>query len=353
MIQLNWDDSFNQTPEFNRYSVRIGSQWIDLGEALDFGTTVGVVRARDLKSVFAPYENTSCRPQLALLVYAALRRPRALNGYFPLTSTLDIEAQGQFYRLAGDMVKHNNPKVRLMGEDGRDYLKSRSETAFFVACQIVEVFFHRQDILKRLTETAYSIWLYTTPKAFQKDGGTAGGNYSPYLRGIQLVQARLYEGFNGKTPGVAPFLHEFGHLLDHFDASQGDLRGSMGLLPGMRPEEGAIFSAETRDLFLKGKQIELERYLHLHGHDYEDGDALPLGHPYVFQNDTEFIAGYFEMFFRNPHTFAAQNPDLYEAFRLTFGYDPRKVWAEDFPFYVEQNRTFYRTQRPPKPGLNV
>jgi Mlc titration factor MtfA (ptsG expression regulator) len=198
------------------------------------------------------------------------------------------------------------------------------------------------------------IWLYFTQKDFIRDGGAAGGNFSLEKGGIQLVLSRLFEGYNGKTPGVAPFLHEFGHLLDHFDAAQGRLSNSHGTLPGMRPDEGTIYSPKARELFMKGKALEMERYAYLQERDYSDDTPLPIGHPYVFQNNTEFIAGYFEMFFRNPHYFAEQNPDLYDSFVLTFGQDPRKVWIEDFPFYIQQNQGFYQGgQRPPRHGLTI
>ena len=60
------------------------------------------------------------------------------------------------------------------------------------------------------------------------------------------------------------------------------------------------------------------------------------------------------MFFRNPNYFAAQNQDLYTSFVELFGYDPRKAWNQDFPFYVNENRNFYLSgQKPLKPGLNM
>src|SRR6185503_2622015 len=101
-------------------------------------------------------------------------------------------------------------------------------------------------------------------------------------------------GFYGATPGVAPFLHEFGHMLDFFDAGTGRMGRSEGLLPGLSPADGVIYTPLARQLFLRGKRLELERYLH-RSRSRDAGDRLPIGHPYVFQNDTEFIAGYFEM----------------------------------------------------------
>ena len=47
------------------------------------------------------------------------------------------------------------------------------------------------------------------------------------------------------------------------------------------------------------------------------------------------------MWLRNPNYFAAQNIDLFNACVTLFGWDPRRAWAHDFPFYIEQNRAFY------------
>jgi hypothetical protein len=107
-------------------------------------------------------------------------------------------------------------------------------------------------------------------------------------------------------------------------------------------------------LFVKGKRLERDRYLARYTGLAAPADPLPIGHPYVFQNDTEFIAGYFEMFFRNPHYFASSNPDLFEAFVEVFGCDTRRAWERDFPFYVDENRKFYRSgQRPWPPGITL
>jgi hypothetical protein len=60
------------------------------------------------------------------------------------------------------------------------------------------------------------------------------------------------------------------------------------------------------------------------------------------------------MFFRNPHYFSGQNPDLFTAFVEVFGYDTRRAWQRDFPFYVDGNRSFYRSgERPWPPGISV
>lgn len=386
MIELNWNDYYHQVPAFGYDHIKFGTQQIDASETLNFGAPIGTVDVRTLLTLAHYFQaSESEHYQLALLVFTATRRAYALNTYFPLTNRLDAVEQKQFYRLAGHIMRqptfmmrftfrgrratprqlqyggyfsylspHLGTNIQEASKEETMEVEAFPETAFFVACHFAEIFFYRQDILGKLLSTPLRLWLYFTQKDFIQDGGAAGGNFSLEKGGIQLVLSRLFEGFKDKTPGVAPFLHEFGHLLDHFDAKEGRLTGSHGTLPGMRPDEDKIYVPKARELFLKGKALEMERYAYLQEHDYSDDVSLPIGHPYVFQNNTEFIAGYFEMFFRNPHYFAQQNPDLYESFVLTFGQDPRKVWAADFPFYIEQNQGFYKGEkRPPKHGLTI
>jgi hypothetical protein len=223
-----------------------------------------------------------------------------------------------------------------------------------VAGQLAEVFFFRQDLLKQFLTTPRHIQLYTSPRAFEQDGGSAGGDYNPGRESIQLVLSRLFEGFFGETAGVCPFLHELGHMLDHFDVATGKMGKVEGLLPSLSPRDGPFFHPQARKLFLSGKRRELERYLARYQRTAKTSDPLPIGHPYVFQNNGEFIAGYFEMFFRNPNYFATQNEELYSAFMELLGYDPRKAWKQDFPFYIDQNRNFYSSgQQPWRPGLTI
>jgi hypothetical protein len=383
MIELDWNDYYHQVPEFTYSHMKIGTHKIDADETINFGTPVGTVDVRPLMTIPHRFQaGDGSHYQLALLVFAATRRAYALNGYFPLTTTLDALGQQQFYKLAGHIMRqmtfevrfnfrgrqvapqrfssevlNANPNLFFASLDLSEHtveVEAFPETAFFVACHIAEIFFFRQDILEKLLSAPLRNWLYFTYDDFKQDGGAAGGNFSLEKGGIQLVLARLFEGFNDKMPGGAPFLHEFGHLLDHFDAAQGLLADSHGTLPGMRPDEGAIYNPKARELFMKGKRLEAERYDKLCQQGYTSDTTLPIGHPYVFQNDTEFVAGYFEMFFRNPHYFAQQNPDLYDSFVLTFGQDPRKAWTADFPFYIQQNQGFYQgNQRPPKHGLTI
>jgi hypothetical protein len=373
VIELAWEDCHYWTAHrLIAEDAPIAGLPANLEDKIDFGSPIGEVAALDILRLNAWYQkikysyfsttSNSWEVQLAALVFLATRNPYALNPYFPITNSLNKAELKGFCQLIQAIIRNQNFDLHLFAvHQGATYRKHADMTndmpahiVYLVAGHLAETFFYRRDILERLLSSPCRFWLYSTQDIFKRHGGQAGGNYDSTRGAIQLVLSRLYEGFYGKTPGVAPFLHEFGHMLDHLDASTGKLGKANGLLPGMRPEDGDIYTPEAREAFLKGKKIELERYLKLHEQGYSEGDPLPIGHPYVFQNDGEFIAGYFEMFFRNPHYFAALNPDLYEGFSKLFKQDPRLAWAEDFPFYIEQNRGFYLSgERPPQPGITV
>jgi Mlc titration factor MtfA (ptsG expression regulator) len=201
----------------------------------------------------------------------------------------------------------------------------------------------RQDILDRFLSKPRHFQLYVTWDAYQRDGGIAGGCYDPSSQSIKLVLNRIFEGFYQRMPGTAPFLHEFGHMLDAFDVSTGDMFHSKGFLPGLNYEDGEVFIPEARQFFIEGKEIEIERF-EAQAHKVNSQLPIPIGNPYVFQNDSEFIAGYLEMFFRNPNYFKKMNPALYQGFSLLLKQDPVQYWLEDFDFYVRENRKAYQSQ---------
>jgi hypothetical protein len=356
MVHADWNELCNDhvISESNSNYTRIGPLLAKRDQILELGAPLGNVAVLDLHEAVQQYDKISlgsCRPQFAAYAFLVTHQPYALNVYFPLTKSLSSLELSRFYKLIQDIIRNRNFDLRLFG-DLRNEITSEmpAHVVFLVAGHLAEIFFYRQDILERLLSSPRHLWLYTTPEAFAKDGGIAGGCFNPERGCLQLVLSRLYEGFNDRTPGVAPFLHEFGHMLDHFGA-----RRSYGLLPGMRPEDGAIYTPEAHKLFVQGQDLELKRYLTYHKGQQKEGDLPPIGHPYIFQNGTEFIAGYFEMFFRNPHYFAEMNPDLYQGFALLFKQDPRKAWDQDFPFYIQQNRDFYlkSNKRPGAPGLTI
>jgi hypothetical protein len=279
-----------------------------------------------------------------------------MRGYFPLLRALDAAGLAGFETQTAAAAGRLD--LRLFDEDDGGDLRETSvprDAAYLVAGQIVEIFFFRQDILDRLLAARTRVWLYLTWAAYQAHGGVGGGCYNPGVGGIQLVLSRLYEGFSGPAPGVAPLLHEFGHLLDCFDVPGGAQGPATGLYPGLRAADGPLFTPEARAHFLRGKRLELERYNRRRDGAARPDDPLPIGHPYVFQNDGEFLAGYLELFFRNPHAFAQENPELYAGYATLFRQDSRRVWEADFPFYLRENRRFYLEsgEQPWPPGLTL
>ena len=307
----------------------------------------------EAKQVYEHLTNNQCKPQPGALHFDVTGETRALNFYFPILKMLsDVEIES-FYQLVKQIAEHSTFDIQLIGERKETITNQLPKSArYLVAGHLVEVFFFRQNILERFLSTPRHFQLYTTLEAFHQDGGIMGGCYNPSRECIQIVISRLFEGFNGATPGVCPFLHELGHMLDHFDAGSGSMGRADGLYPGLSPQDGNVFNPRARELFLKGKRLELDRYLARHHGD--TSQPMPIGSPYVFQNNGEFVAGYLEAFFRNPHYIASQNEILFSAYVELFGYDPRKAWEEDFPHYVKKNREFYLSgKRPPKTGLSM
>ena len=217
-----------------------------------------------------------------------------------------------FYQLTQGIAGNPHFDLQLIGEHRVDLTAHMPPGIRQVlAGQIAEVFFYRRALLERFLAAPRHFQLYVNSTAFEQDGGVAGGDYDPQRESIQLVLRRVFEGFFGETAGVCPFLHELGHMLDHFEGATGRMGHTEGLLPGLSPRDGALFNPRARKLFISGKRLELKRYLARLQRTTKVNDPLPVGHPYVFQNDGEFIAGYFEMFFRNPNYFAIQNEELY------------------------------------------
>jgi hypothetical protein len=328
--------------EANRYqsllALRLSSE-----TELDLGGDFGGVSVRALESAEADYlrltENV-LRPQLAMLVYQVTGRIEALDHYYALTRALDEAGKMAFRALLREVAAHPNLDVRLFDERGQ--VLAMPALVALVAGNLAEIFFYRRDILDWFLRVPRHFWLYATPTAYQQAGGVAGGCFNPRTESVMLVLSRLFEGFNRPAPGAAPFLHEFGHMLDYAS-------GAEGLLPGLRPADGAIYTPEARALFSRGKQMERDRYVSRQNRANRPDQPMPIGHPYVFQNNTEFIAGYLEMFFRNPHYFASLNPDLYNAFALLLKQDTRQAWTSDFDLYIQQNQGFYRSGQTPPP----
>jgi hypothetical protein len=295
--------------------------------------------------------------QLPALIFDASGDPWPLVHFFPVAGMLPDVQRAEHFAQVGTVAVHPGFDLGLFGERRRDLTAALPASGrWLVAGHLVEVLGRRQDILEAFLARPRHFRLYTSGAAFRDDGGVAGGDYDPAHERVQLGLGRLFEGFGSPRPGVAPFLHELGHMLDAFDAATGGMGPGHGLLPGLSPEDGALFDPEARRLFAAGKALEARRYetVRTGGRRQDQQDALPLGHPYVFQNDGEFIAGYLELFFRTPNRFGALNPDLYAGFSRLLRQDPRPAWPEDFAFYVNENEAAYLPGKPVGPaGITI
>lgn len=330
-------------------------------QVLDFSQHFGEVDVEELAHQLGKYGGghpltQPIVPQLGALIYDVTRVPSAMSMYFPITNTLNEADTDKFYATIQSIVDNANFELHVWDADSTDITSSAPPSiAFIIAGQIVEIMFFRRDLLYQFFRGQRVFNVYITELAFRNDGGVGGGCYDPNTNSIKLVASRLYEGFFELIPGVAPFLHEFGHMLDHYHPHSRTLDFARGLLPGMYPQDRALFTEEAREKFLAGKRLELERYNRVRIARPRHKKDMPIGHPYVFQTDGEFIAGYLEMFFRNPFYFAELNPTLYESLLLLLKQDPREYVIRDFDGYIKQNREAYisKHQNIPEAGLRV
>ena len=208
----------------------------------------GHVRAmvRDISGWAARYRELLGRDnpaQLAALLFDATGDPWSLAHYFPAVMVLaDVERAALFGQIAAT-AHHPHLDLRLIGEGRKDLTGQLPASArWIVAGHLVEVLGQRPDILAAFLGAPRHLRLYTSARAFADDGGIAGGDYDPTRERIQLGLERVFEGFGGARPGVAPFLHELGHMLDAYDVESGTMARGRGLLPGLDPRDGALFT---------------------------------------------------------------------------------------------------------------
>jgi hypothetical protein len=261
---LNFEDVRHERVTTDGRSINIGALHFDLGDMIEFGAQVGTLDSGQLLECVVRCDavtGMTCHPQLAAHLFTITHHPRLMDHYFPIMRALDQVAGDEYDILIATITQHKSFDFWLMGgKHGNLASQLRLDVGYLVAGHIAEIFFYRRDLLDQFLSQRRGFYLYTTTEAFHSDGGVAGGCYNPQRDAIQLVLSRLYEGFYEPTPGVAPFIHEFGHMLDHAS-------GGRGLLPGMD---------EFIDEFRVGKTLELERYERIR---QGQKDALPIGHP--------------------------------------------------------------------------
>src|SRR5687768_12320830 len=128
-----------------------------------------------------------------------------LPHYFPLLRLLPPPDRAAFDDLVRDLAAHPGFRVRLLGPGRVEHTDIPGGARHIIAGHLAETFFYRRDLLDSLLAAGCGCTLYTTPAAFAEDGGAAGGSFNPERGLVQLLLARLFEGFGGPMPGVAPF----------------------------------------------------------------------------------------------------------------------------------------------------
>ena len=211
-MDIEFSQFQNQQVRLYDQFLAIGSSRLQFDETLTMGDSFSTIPVRSLVQTLEQYTGIShgeCHPQLAILIFTLSGSPRALDFYFPLTRMFSGREIDQFYQFVDSVIQHPNFDLQLVGENHTDITaQTPLGIRYIIAGHIAEVFFHRRDISERFFASPRHFQLYGTTRAFKQDEGEAGGDYNPQRESIQLVMARLFEGFFGPTAGVCPFLHE-------------------------------------------------------------------------------------------------------------------------------------------------
>jgi hypothetical protein len=319
---------------------------IKQGDALVFDQPYSNINSAQLLEAagrYATLSRNSCRPQLAAILYDLTQIPEALNHYFPLRRVMAPQDRRAFDHLIGSIRNHPNFDFQLVNEDGpMDGGLIPPFIPAIIAGHLAEIYYYRQDILWFIFRSRRRFRIFCSPQDYTVYGGVAGGCYHIQKKSLLMVLSRLFEGFFQEMPGVCPFIHEFGHMLDFETRSKPSIKPfSDGLMPGLRASDGKIFMPRALVLYRLGKQVEMDRYNNIRNGSHQPGQQVPFAHPYLFTSNSEFVAGMLELFFRCPNDLAVGNPQLYEAYSRLFGWDPRKAWPKDFEFYPRENRKAY------------
>jgi hypothetical protein len=338
-------------------TIGIGDHLLSLRDSLVCGD-MATVSMEALAGAALRYHRLTRRgrtPQLAALLFDATGDMRFLSQYFPLAHTLGAEQQRALYALTHSVATHPNLAIALIGEGRADLTAQLALSArYLVAGAIVEALWGRHDLLRHLLSRPRYLRLFSSELALEERGDLLAGAYHRAHRTIDLALTALYTGFYTEMPGVTPILHGLGHLLDDCDGRTAALGAANGMLLGLNRHDGALRTPRARELFLTGKRVEIRRYERFRGGIARMGDVMPVGQPRLFTDDSTFAAGYFELFFRTPHYFSAQNPALFEAYAALLHQDPRRYWARDCAFYVDQSRAQYTAPlQLPLPRLSV
>lgn len=203
-----------------------------------------------------------------------------------------------------------------------------------VALQLASCFWLRPDIIATVLNTHPQVEWSVDRAHYAQSGGIGGGCYVPGRHTIMLESSRSCEGFRTPTPSVSPLLHEMGHLLDATAQRLHGWRTPRGELPGM--------TTTQRTAWYHAKQHEVARYRRWCAQPDRVTD-VPFGHPYVFQNDGEFVAGYWELFWRSPALMRTHAPLMYHVLCEYVQFDACRAQPVDYTGYFHDNQQTYAT----------
>jgi hypothetical protein len=306
--------------------------------------TSGSVRITESASIaisqlIAGWPTAPIRMPLSGLVFQVSKELTSLGHFFPLIRTLDSAERTEFRTRLNTLLQSTDITITYATSTG-----NRTPPLIMrvlVLGQIVSCFWGRTEIIDALCRTKPSVAIFADRQHYERAGGVGGGCYLPHEHRIMIEASRLFEGFYTPIPNVSPFLHEFGHMLDGTHMRLNQLPHCQGRMPLMRDVDVLLWQ--------KAKKHEFQCYTAWYHQRPPSNGQMPIGHPYVFQNDGEFLAGHWEMFWRNPHAMAQMTPHLFAAFMNYVNQDPRESLSQDYMGYIEGNRAFYQSGQQPWP----
>ena len=312
-----------------------------IGQTIYNTATVRITESASIgvSQLVTGWQSIRMRMPLAGIVFQVSKELTSLGHFFPLIHTLDDAQRTEFRNRLNALLQSTDITVTYTTQTG--LTTTPLILRVMVLGQMISCFWGRPELIAVLQRTKPRIALFADHQLYERAGGVGGGCYLLHEHCIMLEANRLFEGFYTPTPNVSPFLHEFGHMLDGTHMRINQLPHCVGRLPFMQDRDLSFWQ--------KAKYREVQCYTAwYHQRPPADGQ-MPLGHPYVFQNDGEFLAGHWEMFWRNPHAMAQQTPHLFNAFMFYVNQDPRTSLTHDYMGYVEGNRAFYQSGQQPWP----
>jgi hypothetical protein len=269
------------------------------------------------------------RPPLSVLLAEHTPALQILHHFVPLISHLHGAPRQQFLATLNHVGNDQRLRVHLHRTNAE-----RAPAQWLRLCvtlQLTCCFWARPDILATVLASQPTFAFFVTQTDYLQAGGVGGGCYLPSTHTIMLVTDRLCEGYRTTVPSISPLLHELGHLLDGTCMRQNGWNHPRGELPNM--------TLPQRKAWYRAKQQEVTTYQYWQAH--HDTSQIPFGHPYVFQTDGEFLAGYWELFWRSPRLLQLHVPELYAVLHEYVQFDVQRNQPADYTGYHVANQQSY------------